>query len=90
MGIYPMAISQSEHDKFPWGRIKYSVHTLSICSLQIVSKYNTKDQLSRIYFNYRQWMFIFVPLFPDISIKLTKLYFQSWKKVFSNDFTLFS
>ena len=22
MGIYPMAISQSEHDKFPWGRIR--------------------------------------------------------------------
>ena len=22
MGIYPMAISRSEHDKFPWGRIK--------------------------------------------------------------------
>ena len=21
MGIYPMAISQSEQDKFPWGRI---------------------------------------------------------------------
>ena len=25
MGIYPMAISQSEHDKFPWGRIKLHI-----------------------------------------------------------------
>ena len=27
MGIYPMAISQSEHNKFPWGRI---INTYSV------------------------------------------------------------
>ena len=31
-------------------------------------------------FNFRQWMFVFAHLFPDISIKSTKLHFQSWKK----------
>ena len=33
--------------------------------------------------------FVFVHLFPDVSIKSTKLHFQSWKKIFSNDFALF-
>ena len=40
-------------------------------------------------FNFRQLMFVFAHLFPDTSIKSTKLYFQSWKKNFSNDFALF-
>ena len=40
-------------------------------------------------FNLRQLMFVFAHLFPDISIKSTKLHFQSWKKIFSNDFALF-
>ena len=31
-------------------------------------------------FNFRQWMFVFAHLFLDISIKSTKLHFQSWKK----------
>ena len=31
-------------------------------------------------FNFRQWMFVFAHLFPDISVKSTKLHFQSWKK----------
>ena len=32
-------------------------------------------------FNFRHWMFVFAHLFPDISIKSTKLHFQSWKKI---------
>ena len=39
-------------------------------------------------FNFRQWMFVFAHLFPDISIKSTKLHFQSWKK-FSPTISLF-
>ena len=31
-------------------------------------------------FNFRQWMLVFAHLFLDISIKSTKLHFQSWKK----------
>ena len=34
-------------------------------------------------------MLVFAHLFPDISIKLTKLHFQSWEIIFSNDFALF-
>ena len=33
-------------------------------------------------FNFRQRMFVFAHLFPDISIKSTKLHFQSCKKFF--------
>ena len=40
-------------------------------------------------FNFRQCMFVFAHLFPDISMKSIKLRFQSWKKIFSNDFVLF-
>ena len=32
-------------------------------------------------FNFRQWRLVFASLFLDISIKLTKLHFQSWKKI---------
>ena len=32
-------------------------------------------------FNFRQWKLVFASLFLDISIKLTKLHFQSWKKI---------
>ena len=38
--------------------------------------------------NFPQWMFVFGHLFPDVSIKLTKLHFQSWKK-FSPTISLF-
>ena len=31
-------------------------------------------------FSFRQWMLVFAHLFLDISIKSTKLHFQSWKK----------
>ena len=30
-------------------------------------------------FNFRQCMFVFAHIFPDISIKSTKSHFQSWK-----------
>ena len=40
-------------------------------------------------FNFRQWMFVFAHLFLDFSIKSTKLRFQSWKNISSNDFALF-
>ena len=40
-------------------------------------------------FNFRQGMLVFAHLFLDISIKSTKLHFQSWKKISSNDFALF-
>ena len=33
--------------------------------------------------NFRQRIFVFAHLFPDISIKSTKLHFQSWKKIFT-------
>ena len=39
-------------------------------------------------FNFRQWILVFAHLFLDISIKSTKLHFQSWKKISSNDFAL--
>ena len=39
------------------------------------------------YFNFRQLVFAHLSL--DISIKSTKLHFQSWKKISSNDFVLF-
>ena len=43
-------------------------------------------------FSFRRWMFVFAHQFHDISIKPTKLHFQSWNKLektFSNDFALF-
>ena len=40
-------------------------------------------------FNFRQLMLVFAQLFLDISIKSTKLHFQSWKKISSNDLALF-
>ena len=40
-------------------------------------------------FNFRQSMFVFAHLLPDISIKSTKLHFQSWKKILSDNFALF-
>ena len=39
-------------------------------------------------FNFRQCMFVFAHLFPEISLKLTKLHFQRWKK-FSPTISLF-
>ena len=39
-------------------------------------------------FNFRQCMFVFAHLFPDISIELIKLHFQSWKE-FSPTISLF-
>ena len=33
------------------------------------------------YFNFRQWMLVFAHLFPDISIKSTKLHFRAGKKI---------
>ena len=39
-------------------------------------------------FNFRHLMFVFAHLFPDISIKTTKLHFKSWKK-FSLTISLF-
>ena len=39
-------------------------------------------------FNFCQRMFVFAHLSPDISIKLTKVHFQSWKK-FSPTISLF-
>ena len=39
-------------------------------------------------FNFRQWMFVFGHLFPDISIKSNKLHFQNWKN-FSPMISLF-
>ena len=41
-------------------------------------------------FNFRKRMLVFAHLFLDISIKSTKLHFQRWKKISSNDFALFS
>ena len=40
-------------------------------------------------FNFREWMLVFAHLFLDISIKSTKLHFQSCKKISSNDFAIF-
>ena len=40
-------------------------------------------------FNFFSECFYFAHLSPDISIKLTKLHFESWKKIVSNDFALF-
>ena len=40
-------------------------------------------------FNFRQLMLVFAHLFLDISMKSTKLHFQSWKKISSNDFAFF-
>ena len=40
-------------------------------------------------FNFRQWMLVFAHLFLDISIKSTKLHFQSWKKNFLQRFRRF-
>ena len=37
----------------------------------------------------QKWMFVFAHVFPDISIKSTKLHFQSWKIIFANDFAFF-
>ena len=35
MGIYSMAISQSEHDKFSWGRISAQYRSFCYCKLNI-------------------------------------------------------
>ena len=39
-------------------------------------------------FNFHLSMFVFVHLFPDISIKSSKLHFWSWKKIVFYDFAL--
>ena len=68
---------------------KYSVQIFSICSLQIgISTVQKSNYVGC--FNFRQWIFAFAHLFPDISMKSIKLHFQSWKKIFSTDFVLFS
>ena len=48
MGIYPMAISQSEHDKFPWGRISYNISYFILLFSQIQKEVAMPDTSSSV------------------------------------------
>ena len=67
---------------------KSTVSTFSVCVVyeSAVSTIQKSNYVGC--FNLRQWMFVFAHLFPDISIKSTNFYFQSWKK-FSQTISLF-
>ena len=65
---------------------------VSTFSVFLVNKYAVITNQKNSYvecFSFRQQKFVFADIFPDISIKLTKLYFQSKRKNLSNDFALF-
>ena len=64
---------------------------VSKCSVFVVYKLAISSVQKSSYvrcLHFRQWMFVFAHLVPDISIKSTKLHFQSWKK-FSPTISLF-
>ena len=54
---------------------KFSVFVVYKSAVSTVQKSNYVGR-----FDFRHRMLVFVHLFPDISIKSTKLHFQSWKK----------
>ena len=67
----------------------YSVQIFSICVVY-KSAVSTVQKSNCRMFQFSSFdVCICTSIFPDISIKSTKLHFQSWKKVFSNDFALF-
>ena len=74
----------------PWlDRNRGKVSTFSVLSIVYKSAVSTTQKSNYVgCFNLRSWMFVFAHLFPDISIKSTKLHFQSWKK-FSPTISLF-
>ena len=65
---------------------------LATCYSSIRSYFKIDFDLTMLFyvgsFNFRQLMFAFADLFPDILITSTKLHFQSWKKFF-NDFAFY-
>ena len=70
-------------------RDKKIVSTFSVFLVKKYAFITTQKSSCVECFKFGQHRFVFAHLFPDISIKSTKLHFQSLGKNFSNAFALF-